>query len=117
MSINSNNVGIGTTSPVFDANTARYLTVDAGSAGGGNSIGSFGAGGNVGPSAVLGQYAFLNTGLSTTDKRVATIAGLTNGATDSGRIDFYAKSAGAFGPPTMSINSNNVGIGTTRPVF
>ena len=65
---NDGNVGIGTTSPVFDSNTAKYLTIDAGNAGGGNSIGSFGAGGNVGPSAVLGQYAFLNTGLGTTDK-------------------------------------------------
>jgi len=110
MSINSNNVGIGTTSPVFDANTARYLTVDAGSAGGGNSIGSFGAGGNVGPNAVLGQYAFLNTGLGTTDKRVATIVGFTNGEANTGRIDFYATNAGSFGPPTMSVTSSNVSV-------
>jgi hypothetical protein len=114
---NNGNVGIGTTNPVFDSNTARYLTIDAGDAGGGNSIGSFGAGGNVGAGAVLGQYAFLNTGLSATDKRVATIVGLTNGATDSGRMDFYAKNAGSWNSPTMSINSSNVGIGTTSPVF
>jgi len=110
ISINSKNVGIGTTSPVFDVNTARYLTIDAGSAGGGNSIGSFGAGGNVGSSAVLGQYAFLNTGLGTTDKRVATIVGLTNGETNTGRIDFYATNAGSFGPPTMSVASSNVSV-------
>ena len=106
----SGNVGIGTMSPVFDVNTARYLTIDAGSAGGGNSIGSFGAGGNVGSSAVLGQYAFLNTGLGTTDKRVATIVGLTNGETNTGRIDFYATNAGSFGPPTMSVASSNVSV-------
>ncbi len=104
------NVGIGTTNPVFDPNPARYLTIDAGNAGGGNSIGSFGAGGNVGTSAVLGQYAFLNTGLGTTDRRVATIVGFTNGGTDTGRMDFYAKNAGSFGPPTMTMTSSDVGI-------
>ena len=105
---NGGNVGIGTTNPVFDNNAgARYLSLDGGTGG----PGEVGTGSNTtGTSTHVGQFSFLNTNLVGSDKRIAAIAGFTDGATNSGRMDFYAKSAGSFGPPTMSINSSNVNV-------
>jgi len=110
---NSGHVGVGTTTPAFDSNVAKYLTVNAGT----NAIGSIGAGGGTASNgAVIGQFAFINTNLAATDKRVATIVGSTDTATSSGVIDFYTASAGVFTTPKMRINAaGNIGIGTTNP--
>src|SRR2546429_6485985 len=92
----SGNVGIGTTTPVFDGNTSKYLTV----AGGSGVFGSFGVGGNITNSiGVVGQMAFINTNLSGTEKRIATIVGQNDGATNSGVLNFYTASGGRFFPP------------------
>ena len=108
------NVGIGATSPVFDANAAKYLTVDAGPA----AIGSIGAAGGTGSTGTaVSQVAFVNSSLGSTEKRLATIVGSTDTATNSGILDFYTANAGAFSSPKIRITSGgNVGIGTTSPL-
>jgi hypothetical protein len=107
------NFGIGTTNPVFDANVAKYLTVNGGS----GVIGSIGAAGGTGSAGTaVGQVAFINSSLGTTDKRLATIVGSTDAATNSGVLDFYTASAGAFSIPRLRITSaGNIGIGTMSP--
>src|SRR5204863_7840938 len=86
-------VGMGTTSPVFDSNTARYLTVDGGS----GVIGSIGAAGGTGNAGTaVSQVAFVNSSLGTNEKRLATIVGSTDTDTNSGVLDFYTASAGTF---------------------
>jgi hypothetical protein len=109
----SGNVGVGTVSPVFDSNVSKFLTVD----GGAGTIGSIGTGGNIpSTSTAVGQFAFVNSNLGTTEKRVATIVGGTDAATNSGIIDFYTASAGSFSAPRIRITSSgNVGIGTSTP--
>ena len=109
----SGSVGIGTTSPAFDANAAKYLTVDAGAA----AIGSIGAAGGTGSTGTaVSQVAFVNSSLGTTEKRLATIVGSTDAATNSGMLDFYTATAGAFSSSRMRITSGgNVGIGITTP--
>ncbi len=108
-------VGIGTTNPVFDANVARYLTLDGGS----GVIGSIGAAGGTGSAGIaVSQVAFINSSLGTTDKRLATIVGSTDTATNSGVLDFYTASAGTFSIPRLRINSSgNIGIGTMSPGY
>ena len=110
---NSGNVGIGTTTPAFDVNPGKVFTVDGGT----NAVGSHGAGGGTASAGTaVGQYAFVNTSLGTTEKRLATIVGLTDTATNSGIIEFYTASSGVFTTPRMRINSaGNIGIGTTSP--
>jgi len=109
------NVGIGSTNPVFDANAGKFLMVDAGS----GFLGSIGTGGGTGSASTsVGQVAFINSNLGTTDKRLATIVGSTDAATNSGVLDFYTASAGAFSIPRLRINSSgNVGIGTSTPGY
>jgi hypothetical protein len=107
------NVGAGTINPVFDSNVSRFLTLDGGSA----TIGSIGvAGGMTTTNSSVGQFAFVNSSLGTTEKRVATIVGGTDTATNSGFISFYTASGGVFTVPQMRILANgNVGIGVSSP--
>ncbi|HSS22506.1 MAG TPA: hypothetical protein VLL54_20715 [Pyrinomonadaceae bacterium] len=107
-------IGIGTVNPVFDANVARFLTVDGGS----GSIGSIGAaGGTSSNGTTVGQVAFINSNLGTTEKRVATIVGATDTATNSGTLDFYTANAGTWVPRLRINSAGNIGVGTTSPGF
>lgn len=112
---NSGHVGIGTNAPVFDSNVAKYLTLNAGV----NAIGSIGAGGGTSSAGTaVGQLAFINTNLGTTEKRLAVIVGATDATTNSGMLDFYTASGGIFAAPRMRINSaGNVGIGVMTPGY
>jgi hypothetical protein len=107
------NVGIGTTTPVVDGNGATYLSVNNATAHAWSEISVGGKG--TGTSDNLGTINFYNSSLGTAEKRNAAIVGVNNGATNTGRMDFYATSAGSFSPPAMSVTSSNVGIGTTAP--
>jgi hypothetical protein len=110
---NGGHVGIGTNSPAFDNNPARFFTTDGGPSG----IGSIGAaGGTPNAGTAVSQVAFINSALGTTEKRLATIVGSTDTATNSGMLDFYTAASGAFAASRMRINSaGNIGIGTTSP--
>jgi hypothetical protein len=111
----SGHIGIGTTNPVFDANAAKFLLLDAGS---GVMDGEIGVGSNQpGTGNTVGQYAFVNSNLSVTDRRVATIAAATDGATNSGSIQFYTWNAGVVAERMRIDKSGNVGVGTASPVF
>jgi hypothetical protein len=107
------NVGVGTTNPIFDANTTKYLALD-----GGGVFGSVGVGGNITSTATpVGQFAFFNSALAGSEKRVAAIVGSTDGATNNGRIDFWLTNGGGFGSVAkMTVLGNgNVGIGIANP--
>jgi Skp family chaperone for outer membrane proteins len=108
----SGNVGIGTANPVFSANTAKFVGVDAGT----NSFSELGVGGNQsGTTAVLGTLAFFNTKIAGAEKRNAVITGSNNGAVNSGKIALYTANAGTLSERMRIDNLGNVGIGTTAP--
>lgn len=106
------NVGIGTASPVFSANTAKFLGVDGGT----GVFSEIGAGGNQsGVTAVLGTFSFFNSNRAGSDKRNAVIVGSNDGATDSGAISFYTTNAGTIGERMRILKNGQVGIGTATP--
>jgi hypothetical protein len=108
------NIGIGTTNPVFDSNTTRYFSVDGGS----GSFASIGAAGGTGSNGTaVGQLAFINSNLGTTEKRVATIVGATDTATNSGLLDFYTANGGTWVSRLRINSAGNIGVGTTSPGF
>lgn len=108
---NTGSVGIGTTTPAVDANGATNLTLD-----GVTKYGEFSIGRNQStPTAPIGGLNFFNSILGGAEKRVAAIWGSTDGATNSGSLQFYTWNAGAIAE-AMRINKiGNVGIGTTTP--
>jgi hypothetical protein len=104
-------VGIGTASPEFDANSSKFVTIE-----GGTELSELGVGSNQsGTTANLGQLAFFNSNLGTTEKRNAIIASANDGATNSGNLRFLLTNAGTLSE-RMRIGANGrVGIGTTAP--
>jgi endosialidase-like protein len=111
----SGNVGIGTTSPIVDANsaTATYLSVANGTA---HSWGEISVGGNAtATSDIIGALQFYNSSLGTNEKRNAVIVSTNDGATNSGNLLFYTANAGTVSERMRIDHSGNVGIGLTAP--
>ena len=64
---------------------------------------------------VIGQLAFCNYAISVADKRVASINGFNDGATNSGALAFNTMAAGVIGEKMRVTSAGNVGIGTSAP--
>jgi hypothetical protein len=108
------NVGIGTTTPAFDANNSKFVAIDNGSGG----WSEFGIGSNTpGTFTNLGMLAFFNSNRTTTEKRNAVITGRTDGATNSGALEFYTTNAGTFGRQLTIDRYGNVMIGSGLPAY
>jgi hypothetical protein len=105
-------VGMGTTTPAFSANAARFLAVDAGT----GSFSEIGAGGNQsGTTAVLGTFSFFNSNIVGAEKRNIVITGSNDGAINSGVLQFFTVNAGTIGERMRINRLGQVGIGTTAP--
>jgi len=70
----------------------------------------------AGTSDAIGGIYFGNSNLTTPEKRVAAIAGSTDGATNSGMLNFATANGGALFDRMRITSSGNVGIGTGFPV-
>jgi len=104
----SGNVGIGTSSPVMDGNGGLYVSAIN------SNGGTFNAGASQsGTANFVGSMQFVNTVLGTTDKRIATIAGITNGATNSGALVFNTWSSGSGAERARIDSSGNLLVGAS----
>lgn len=63
----------------------------------------------------VGALSFANYALGGTDKRIATIAALLDGGSDSGALIFNTWNAGAYAEAMRINRSGSVGIGTQSP--
>jgi hypothetical protein len=67
-------------------------------------------------SNLLGVFQFANRSIADgSEKRIAQMAGWTDGATNSGALSFSTSSAGTLNERVRITSSGNVGIGTTSP--
>jgi Peptidase_G2, IMC autoproteolytic cleavage domain len=106
------NAGMGTISPAFDANSAKYLSLDSGS----TALAALGVGSTqAGVTSALGYLSFFNSSLTATEKRNASIVGANDGAANSGNLQFYTANAGALAERMRIDKGGNVGIGTASP--
>lgn len=70
----------------------------------------------TGTSNLIGEIAFANSSISNgSEKRIAALASFTDGATNSGTVQFYTSNAGTFGERLRIDHTGNVGIGITNP--
>lgn len=113
--LNAGNVGIGNgVSPPFSATGYPLLIV--GPQGASANCGMLIACGNTTTSPVeIGEVSFANYAITASEKRIATVIGLTDGATNSGALEFYTYNAGVVGNRMHISSTGNVGIGTANP--
>ena len=69
----------------------------------------------TGTNNLVGALWFVNSGLGTSEKRLAQISALTDGATNSGALQFATLNAGTYTEKLRITSTGNVGIGTTAP--
>src|SRR5262245_49455403 len=66
-------------------------------------------------SGLCGTFAFANFNISASDKRIAQIAGWTDGAADSGLLTFNTYAFGTINERMRITSAGDVGIGTNAP--
>lgn len=101
----------GTTLP--DANTGNPALI-VGQITASSTAGEITACGNA-ASGAMGTFQFANYANAATDKRIALILSSTDGAANSGTLQFFTYSAGAIGERMRITSGGNVGIGTGTP--
>lgn len=102
------NIGVGTTSPAFSPNNARFFTVNNPAT---NGYTEFGIGGNITVATChAGGYSFINTALATTEKRIISLLGATIGNTCSGRFSIHTANNGSLGERLVVDNNGSVTI-------
>jgi hypothetical protein len=108
------NVGIGTTTPAFDAHSSTFFAVNNSTAHDQGEIGVGGNGTSAGDGA--GVFAWFNSALTGADKRIAQIGAISESAsTNDGQLNFFVwKSGSPFDAMTI-LDTGSVGIGTTTP--
>ena len=104
------NVGIGTISPKLNANGGRFLTLQGIGANAWLELATTSQTDNLG-----GAISFNNTNISGTDKRVAQISSLRNGANNKAHLNFSTNNGSGTAERMRIDSSGNVGIGTTSP--
>ena len=112
MRINSSGyVGIGTSSPKLNANGGTFLTVQGTGANGWLELATTSQTDNLG-----GAITFNNTNVSGTDKRVAQISSLRNGADNKAHLSF-ATNDGSGQVTRMRISSGGIVTKPYQPAF
>jgi hypothetical protein len=102
------NVGIGTTSPQLNTNNGTFLTVQGTNTSGWLELATTSTSDGNG-----GLISFNNTNIVGSDKRVATIYGLRDGANNSAYLGFATNNAGSNAERMRITSGGNVLIGTT----
>lgn len=67
--------------------------------------------------ASVGVISFGNYEIAGTEKRIATMAGYLEGATNSGQLRFYTTNAGTLNEAVRITKDGKVGIGATAPSY
>jgi hypothetical protein len=104
------NVGIGTTTPQLNTNYGTFLTVQGTNASGWLELATTSTTDGNG-----GIITFNNTNIAGSDKRVASIYGIRDGANNSAYIGFSTNNAGSTAERMRITSGGNVGIGTESP--
>ena len=94
------NVGIGTISPQLNTNSGKFLTVQSSVGSGWLELAT-----STTTDGLGGALSFNNTNRTGTDKRIAQIAGVKDGANDTGAMSFVTWNAGT-GVERMRISCN-----------
>lgn len=115
LALDTGNVGIGTTDPVFrDAPTHRFLAVESTDSGNADAA-EIGVGTTAGVNEYLGTLSFYNRAIGVAEKRNAIVVGATDGAINSGNLQFWTTSLGSMAERMRVTPTGNVGIGTVTP--
>lgn len=109
---NSGSVGVGNPTFGFTTDTGQILAVSGESTVG--NLGILGIGGNITntANAAVGAIAWYNTQIGGSDKRVAQIYVTTDGATNSGRMNFATWNSGVFTVPMVLYTAGGVAFGS-----
>jgi hypothetical protein len=112
------NVGIGNTAPLPVAVTGYNWLIVGPSTNTGGTFGVICACGNTtGNGASVGSYNWINYASTSSDQRILTINGITDGAVNSGAFQFVTYSAGTSYERMRITSAGLVGIATASPAY